>query len=541
MMKNYCHCAQGLAKVSELLMKKCSKSYSNIVYFSRCLDVHKKSLEELSTAAATILGKDGTRWQQMQTGVSGAGRFSSQNVLRRRPGPTAFAAARVEQGNPVSAFRVIFSESMVRHICKCTTEEGRRVKGSHSQWQVNPSEMDRFLGLWIARGVIGGRSLPLRNFWSHEWGNPMFPKTMSRERFMEIKRFLRFDQKCSRRERFQTDKFCLVSDLWNAFIENSQLAYYPQAEITVDEQLLPCKARCKFIQYMSKKPDKFGIKFWLLVDLETKYLINGFPYLGKDEERGNLPVSTAVVLRLVEKFTGNGHNVTSDNYFTNLTLAKALLRSNISILGTVRLNRRELPAACSQHVELHQTRCFQEKECGASLTVYQCKKKKTVAILSTLHRTVFVPEANNPKQKPDTVLHYNKSKIGVDMLDKMVRQYSVKAASRRWPIHVFSNILDISLLNAWVIYRGVTSESISRREFIQKVVESLIEKCSNEIKRTNNALAAGAGADDVLPKKKERLTCVTKLCKRNRTQNKCRKCNQPLCGKCAVSVCPTCT
>ncbi len=33
---------------------------------------------------------------------------------------------------------------------------------------------------------------------------------------------------------------------------------------------------------MPKKPDMFGIKFWLLVDLETKYVCQGFPYLGAE-------------------------------------------------------------------------------------------------------------------------------------------------------------------------------------------------------------------------------------------------------------------
>ena len=41
---------------------------------------------------------------------------------------------------------------------------------------------------------------------------------------------------------------------------------------------------CPFRQFMHSKPDKYGQKFWLTVDLKTKYLLNAFPYLGKDEE-----------------------------------------------------------------------------------------------------------------------------------------------------------------------------------------------------------------------------------------------------------------
>ena len=81
-------------------------------------------------------------------------------------------------------------------------------------------------------------------------------------------RFLRFDVKSERRQRVILDKFCLASSLWKPFIENSQKAYVPSPYIKIDEQLLPCKARRRFIQYMPNKPDKFGIKFWMAVDAE---------------------------------------------------------------------------------------------------------------------------------------------------------------------------------------------------------------------------------------------------------------------------------
>ena len=78
---------------------------------------------------------------------------------------------------------------------------------------------------------------------------------------MKMKRFLRFDMKRDRGRRLVEDRFCLASFLWNCFIENSQKLYVPNVYLTVDEQLLPCKARCQFIQYVAGKPDKLGLKF----------------------------------------------------------------------------------------------------------------------------------------------------------------------------------------------------------------------------------------------------------------------------------------
>ncbi|KAK9686341.1 hypothetical protein QE152_g37262 [Popillia japonica] len=36
---------------------------------------------------------------------------------------------------------------------------------------------------------------------------------------------------------------------------------------------------------MANNPDKFGIKFWLTADVKAKYLMNRFPFVGKDDQR----------------------------------------------------------------------------------------------------------------------------------------------------------------------------------------------------------------------------------------------------------------
>ena len=71
-------------------------------------------------------------------------------------------------------------------------------------------------------------------------------------------------------------------------------------DITIDEQLFPTKSRSRFTQYMSYKPDKFGIKFWFVIDLESKYILNAIPYPGKDESRSfNQRLSDNVVMEPV--------------------------------------------------------------------------------------------------------------------------------------------------------------------------------------------------------------------------------------------------
>ena len=99
----------------------------------------------------------------------------------------------------------------------------------------------------------------------------------------------------------------------------------PGAFITVDEQLLPSEARCSFTPCMALKPEKFGQKYWLAMDKESKYVINVFPYAGKDEIRSSTEhVSDCVAMQLMRPYCCKGRNVTIDSYFTSVKLANQL-------------------------------------------------------------------------------------------------------------------------------------------------------------------------------------------------------------------------
>ena len=87
----------------------------------------------------------------------------------------------------------------------------------------------------------------------------------------------------------------------------------------------------------------------------------------------------------------------------------------------------------------------------AILTVYQCKPKRNVVVFSSLHLSVELGVSE--KMKLEIMEFYNKSKCGADVADQMARQYSVKAGTRRWPVAVFYNILDLEDTNAFVLYK----------------------------------------------------------------------------------------
>ena len=91
---------------------------------------------------------------------------------------------------------------------------------------------------------------------------------------------------------------------------------------------------------MANEPDKFGLKLWLAVDVENKYLFNSFPYEEKDDTRSSdMLMPTDVVLKLMGPLFQWNYNVTLDNYFTSLGLALKLVEKNCSLVGTLHQNR----------------------------------------------------------------------------------------------------------------------------------------------------------------------------------------------------------
>ena len=122
---------------------------------------------------------------------------------------------------------------------------------------------------------------------------------------------------------------------------------------------------------MPNKPDKFGIKFWIIAEPNSKYCLNLKPYLGKDEERVT-SLGTHVVMTLMEPYFCRGYNVTMDNFCTSVELAQKLLDKRTSLVGTVRLNRKEIPI--SPKLAIHDSVFY---SCDSlNLVKYQAKPTK---------------------------------------------------------------------------------------------------------------------------------------------------------------------
>ena len=151
--------------------------------------------------------RNGTGWKNI-SGAPGLGRASSSNVFSERPGPTFYCYRSVVNGSPYSAFHLFIDEHMLRCIQKHSMNHGKK---NHNDFDLHLDELESFIGLQIARGVLVGKNTSVKQLWSKEWGQLIFRNTMSRDRYQEIMKHLRFDDLFSRRQSRKTDKFYLIS------------------------------------------------------------------------------------------------------------------------------------------------------------------------------------------------------------------------------------------------------------------------------------------------------------------------------------------
>ncbi|XP_031760244.1 piggyBac transposable element-derived protein 3-like [Xenopus tropicalis] len=362
--------------------------------------------------------------------------------------------------------------------------------------------------------------------WSENFLVPVIKETMPRDRFISIMQHLRFDDKDTRAERVKTDKFAAISDIRTRFNKNCAESFTPGEHMTIDEQLFPTKVRCPFTQYVATKPDKFGIKFWMARDLETKYVCNASPYLGKDPSRQKGErLAENVVMNLMEPFLDEGRNVTTDNFFTSLS--HRLLQHKTTLLGTVNKVRRELPQLAKDTAQREVFSTSVLRSGSVSLTIYAPKKNLTVCVLNSMHQDVTI--GDNRKRKPNTITDYNHMKCGVDVLDQMARMYSVRAATRRWPVAVYYNMLDLAAVNAYILYKACTGWTGKRRLFLSLLAKEL--RC--RFMQHKEILARRQAAEAAVPGTVQTTQCqVQESCNRNHSRFICTTCQKFTCAKC---------
>ena len=177
-------------------------------------------------------------------------------------------------------------------------------------------------------------------------------------------------------------------------------------------------------------------------------------YVGKQPE-GPFQLfnkSYDITLRMVSPIVGPGRNLTTDNWYTSVSLAEDLLKMKVNLVGTTRKNKPDIPPEMmpnKNRKSLSSQFGFQKEMMMVS---YVPKPKKAVILLSTMHSDASIDKTTRDKQKPSVVTFYNETKGGVDTANKKCAATFCSRRTNRWPMSLFYSLVNKVCLNSFIIY-----------------------------------------------------------------------------------------
>ena len=123
----------------------------------------------------------------------------------------------------------------------------------------------------------------------------------------------------------------------------------------------------------------------------------------------------------------------------------------MAVVGILRKNKPEIPALLlsGKQRNVHSSTFGFTND--LTLVSYVLARNKTVILLSSqYHDDTCMGEEKD--HKPDIIMHYNATKSGGDILDKLVREYTCMRSTRCWPLKLFFNLIYVTCVNAIVLW-----------------------------------------------------------------------------------------
>ena len=285
------------------------------------------------------------------------------------------------------------------------------------------------------------------------------PKT-----FKFISCFIVFDDKATRADRWKTNKFTCIKELFKTMNERNAKMRYPSPQLAINEILYSYRGFIGFKQYNPSKPAKYGLLYRSLCDSTTTYTYFTLTYAGKSESADGpaakfyLTGTDEYTKYLVNKFSAynsiQGCNISMDRYFTSVCLAAWALENKFTIVGTMRHDRKEISKevkALNDREEMSVLHVYHEEKKILLVSYIEKKKsgKKNVVILSTMHENVKVTKGQ--RKKPQVHTMYDHTKGVADVVDLLSTIHSTRIKTKRWPLNSLAFILDTCWSNAKTI------------------------------------------------------------------------------------------
>ncbi|XP_039753926.1 piggyBac transposable element-derived protein 4-like [Pararge aegeria] len=378
---------------------------------------------------------------------------------------------------PIDFFFLFFNSRIIDLILNCTNKCGNELKiaartaqARFTKWkEISLEEFTVFIGIILFMGTV--KVNRMAEYWSRHYLMRLSPHSfMARDRFYLILRALNVQ------DEMRPESIFKVKSLIDMFNETMSTTYYPSNNVAIDESLILWKGRLSFRQYLKGKVHRYGIKLYMLADMNG-LVIKIHLYAGSgDQLVGGKNHVKKVVMLLIEKYLNKGHSLYIDNYYSSVGLAEELLDKNTYVTGTLRAKRAGNPTLINIKLNTGES-CIVHN--SKKIVVTKWQDKREVLLLSSQHKSIYKGTNSRRirtiKYKPDVLIQYNKYMRAIDRHDQLLSYYSCKHKTLRWYKKVIIHLIQICLVNSFLLYREISKSNIELYDFRKSVLENLLK------------------------------------------------------------------
>ncbi|XP_062570286.1 piggyBac transposable element-derived protein 4-like [Saccostrea cucullata] len=349
----------------------------------------------------------------------------------------------------IDFFKLIVTEQFLEEVLVQETNkyaadffnspQGRNLKpqSRFRKWSdVDLDNMKRFIAIVIGMGLVQHQDL--QDYWSTDemLRTPFFGNTMTKNRFLMIMSLFHLNNNDNHVPRGQDghDPIFKVRRAYDHFRLKFEDLYSPGENIAIDEGMIAWRGNYSFRVYMPDKPDKFGVKLFMLCDSSNGYCSRFEMYHGTQENVSNKGKIYDLVMRLMNPYLGKGHKLYVDNFYTSPILFHDLFQRRTGACGTMRVNRKGVPADLKT-VKLKKG----ESVAMTNWTLQLLNCKRDVHMCTTVHNAEFINvpgrvdrTTGQPIQHPRCIVDYDKYMGAVDRCDQIIAYPAFKRRTLKW-------------------------------------------------------------------------------------------------------------
>jgi hypothetical protein len=127
-------------------------------------------------------------------------------------------------------------------------------------------------------------------------------------------------------------------------VQSKFLEFYSSTQyLSADESTVNFKDRVVFKMYNPQKPTKWGLRMYVIADSTNGYVCGLIPCNGSITKKSlmhpELKFTSIIILEIISKVQNvtheKGYHLFTDRFYTNLDLARELLKRKVLLIGTV--------------------------------------------------------------------------------------------------------------------------------------------------------------------------------------------------------------